>query len=337
MAGHIRDAPRQIDGDSWLIDEAFIIRRRGTPPAQYLWKDDDGFWYTHEKAPNPLPAATPLPPGSHIRKVWDAGDSQVEFTFGKNAVLKIEDMVRIRKSCAQFRDCTEERVTLAWLAERRDRLSFAVPEMLHFSRREGREYTIVSCPTNTFLSDVWRGSSEGEKRHYAGRIIEICEEMASAWSSNSMTGVDGRPLAETWLDACGDSLPLNPDELKGICEQLGMDCSKPFVFAHNGITGHEVIVNTDGQGKTSVVGLMNWEMAGYVPLEWIRTKFASSWGLNFAWPDVPGGHPSERELRELLDKMMGEKGLPDVTRAYEQRIRENIEKRNQRRLDQRAE
>ncbi|KLU89634.1 hypothetical protein MAPG_08605 [Magnaporthiopsis poae ATCC 64411] len=284
-----------------LSTKRFITRRQSTPPAQYLcWKDDDGFWYTHEEAPDPLPATTPLPPGSHIRKVWDAGDSEVEFTFGKNAVLKIKDMARIRKGCVQFRDCTEEHVTLAWLAERRDRLSFAVPDILHFSRREGREYTIVSCPTNTFLSDMWRGSSEDEKQHYAGRIIEICEEMASAWSSNSMTGVDA-----------GHGL------LEAVCLRAQRH------------PGHDVVVNTDGQGKGSMVGLMNWEMAGYVPLEWIRTKLASSWGLDFAWPDVPGGHPSERELKELLDKMMGEKGLPDVTRAYKQRIRENIEKRNQ--------
>lgn len=150
-----------------------------------------------------------MPPGSHIRKVHDAGDAEVAFTFGNGALLKIRDMARVHKSCPQLRDCTEEHVTLAWLAERRGRPIPAVPETPHPARGESRDYLIVSRLPGTVLADVWRGLSEGEKRHYASRVIEICEELASAWSSNTMTEVDGRLLGDSWFRAC-DDLPPPP-------------------------------------------------------------------------------------------------------------------------------
>ncbi|EJT79085.1 hypothetical protein GGTG_04174 [Gaeumannomyces tritici R3-111a-1] len=165
-------------------------------------------------------------------------------------------------------------VTLAWLADRRDRLSSAIPNVIHFQREEDAEYLITSSVPGALLKDVWRGMPEDERRHLAGRIIEICEEPASTWASNAMSGVDGWRLFENWLNFCvGLPRTCEPDEdnIQNIRERLGMDYSKPFVFAHGGIGGGEVVIDSDGS-----IGLINWANAGYCPWGWARTKFACS-------------------------------------------------------------
>ncbi|KAL8381143.1 hypothetical protein RB595_005432 [Gaeumannomyces hyphopodioides] len=188
MTDYFRYAVRRIDDNSKLIDDVFVIRRQTSPPAQYLWKGDDGSWYTHEKAPDLLLATIPVPPGT--------GPYAAVFTLGKSAFIKIRNSAWIRShSKPGLMGCTDEHVTLAWLAERRDRLSFAIPKVLHFQREEDAEYLITSSVPGT-LADAWRGMPGDERRHYAGRIIDICEKLASTWTSNAMTGVDGRRLFE---------------------------------------------------------------------------------------------------------------------------------------------
>lgn len=46
-----------------------------------------------------------------------------------------------------------------------------------------------------------------------------------------------------------------------------MDCSV-FVLSHNDFGPTNIIVNRDR------IIVIDWKMAGYVPLEWVRTKFA---------------------------------------------------------------
>ncbi|KAL8319219.1 hypothetical protein RB597_006146 [Gaeumannomyces tritici] len=141
---------------------------------------------------------------------------------------------------------------------------------------------------------------EDERQHLAGRNIDICEELALTWASSAMTGVDGRRLFENWLNFCvGLPHTCEPDEdnIQNICERLGTDCSKPFVFAHGGIGGGEVVIDSGGS-----IGLINWANAGYHPREWARTKFACLWGLGFERPGVNGGYPSASEWRTWLPR-----------------------------------
>lgn len=48
-----------------------------------------------------------------------------------------------------------------------------------------------------------------------------------------------------------------------------MDCSS-FVFYHADLNSTNIIVNDQS------VGIVDWEIAGYVPRGWIRTKFLIS-------------------------------------------------------------
>jgi len=89
MAAHVREPVKQIDKNSWLIGTKSILRRRSSPLAEYLWKDNNGFWYSLLNATSPLPAAGPLPSASHIRQVNDAEDASAAWSFG-DAFLKVK-------------------------------------------------------------------------------------------------------------------------------------------------------------------------------------------------------------------------------------------------------
>jgi len=58
--------------------------------------------------------------------------------------------------------------------------------------------------------------------------------------------------------------------LLAYCQELGMDCGS-FVLHHCDMGPTKVIVD---QTEGCTVELIDWEVTGYVPKEWIRTSFA---------------------------------------------------------------
>ena len=62
MLGHLRDSVKQVDGNSWLIDDRLFLRRSQAHETseEYLWRDGEGWHYSIVDAPTPLPNASPL-------------------------------------------------------------------------------------------------------------------------------------------------------------------------------------------------------------------------------------------------------------------------------------
>lgn len=85
--------------------------------------------------------------------------------------------------------------------------------------------------------------------------------------------------------------------------ELGMDCSS-FVFYHCDLGPGNIIVNpTEGS-----IGILDWETAGFVPREWIRTKFCFSSGMDLPVDDEDACPDWRRRVsRELRDM-----GFPEV-------------------------
>lgn len=46
-----------------------------------------------------------------------------------------------------------------------------------------------------------------------------------------------------------------------------------FYFWHSHLGPHNIIISSEN----GAVGIIDWEIAGFVPLAWIRTKFGISW------------------------------------------------------------
>lgn len=132
MANQVRESVRQIDGDSWLVGDQFVVRRLSQASADGLWKDSDGFSYIVSDAVDPLlPTTGPLPADSHVRLVHDAGDASAVWSFG-------EAFLKIKITPPSLKHATKEHTVLQWLAQQT--ISVAVPKVLHYVDAEDRSY-----------------------------------------------------------------------------------------------------------------------------------------------------------------------------------------------------
>lgn len=153
---------------------------------------------------------------------------------------------------------------------------------------------------------------EEEKEYVVTRVVEICAEI-KVFRSNVMTGLD-----YNWMNPMQEPRDDRVEALQQHCQGLGMDCSV-FILSHNDLGPTNIIVKRDR------IAVIDWEMAGYVPLEWVRTKFAICGALNVERVTRPSvvrdGEPPVLELddeyRMRVEQKLGEMGFPEVTAAYQ--------------------
>jgi hypothetical protein len=80
-----------------------------------------------------------------------------------------------------------------------------------------------------------------------------------------------------------------------------MDCST-FIFYYYNLGPGNIIINEES------IGIINWETAGFVPKEWIRTKFCISSGI-----DLPDGDQESRvDWRKRVQKQLEKEGFPEI-------------------------
>ena len=140
-------------------------------------------------------------------------------------------------------------------------LSFDIPTVLFYTEEAGKTYLVEPCVPGKRLNEAWWEMPEEEKEHVVTRVSEICAEI-QVFRSRDLTGVD-----YNWLDPLQEPDDQRVEVQQQHCKDLGMDCSV-FVLSHNDLGPTNIIIN----GNQIVV--LDWEMAGYAPLEWVRTKFA---------------------------------------------------------------
>ncbi|KAL5884470.1 hypothetical protein ACKVWL_003453 [Pyricularia oryzae] len=247
----IRDSVKKINETSWLIGHKHILRLIQKRPETCLWESSDGWCYVLDDAPATLPGTEPISKDGHARLIHDAGDASAVFDFGESLILK----VKIAGAGPQ------EDETLAFLA--RSQLSFDIPTVLFHARYDDKTYLFEPRMPGKPLCETWWEMNADTKRQTAIKVAHICQELA-CFKSNVMTGTD-----YNWINPLREEPQDNtPETLKKHCEGLGMECST-FVFAHNDLGPTNILVKDNHQ-----ISIIDWDMAGYYPLEWVRTKFA---------------------------------------------------------------
>lgn len=290
---HVRHAVKQIDPTSWLIGSNHILRlTQGACEGDFLWENPgDSSHYSLYAAPVPTPDAGPLPPDGHARQIHDAGDVSAVFSFGNRLIAK----VRIADD-----NTRREPETLAFLAGKQ--LSFDIPTVLTYFEEDNKVYLFEPCVPGKRLNEAWWNMAEGEKEHVTTRVSEICSELA-AFKSDAMTSVD-----YNWLDPFQEHRSTTAQTLKEHCEALGMDCST-FSLSHNDLGPTNIIVSGD------FIAVIDFELAGYSPLAWVRTKFAVCGALQVERVGGAGvEHCGEYQVR--VERKLGGMGFPHVTEAY---------------------
>lgn len=214
--------------------------------------------------------------------VWRAGE----------AFIKVHD---IREPEATF-----EHVTLEFIHSKKP-LDFEVPDILYHGQWDNRDYLILSRLPGQTLAETWPTMDEPLRQHYIGRVAGICEKMFE-WKGDAICGVDGRHLKEFYL-RMGDNKSFDPETFKETCDAMGMDTSS-LGFYHCDLGPTNILVDPATRG----IGIIDWEIAGYVPREWVRTKFHLSAGMNF--PD--GDEEWKSDWRRFVARKLDSMGFPEA-------------------------
>lgn len=297
MSHCVKESIQQIDQDSWLVGNTTVLRRTRTA-ENFLWHDiQSGYYYTLNEV-NQSPPTYQLPPDSYITLVHESADVSAVWDLG-NAYLKVK----------RFQDrgqATSENATLNWLSTKD--ITFNIPKALYYKKEDDRSYLISSRVPGLTLEKAWTDLSEDEKEYYVTSVANVCKEMMD-WTSNTISGVDGGQLPDPWLSPYCNPSDYRPETLETNCKQLGLQITADsiFVFFHNDLAPGNIIINP-GQDK---IGIIDWEMAGFVPWEWICTKFWVCWGMDSNDTDHD---PEDWRLR--VARRLGQDGFPEFTEAW---------------------
>jgi hypothetical protein len=100
---------------------------------------------------------------------------------------------------------------------------------------------------------------------------------------------------------------LSPKQLLENCAEMFMDVST-LVFYHCDLGPTNILVDVG----TGSLGIIDWEIAVYFPVEWVRTKFRLSAGMNLSF----GDEDSRGDWRRRVAKRLGKMGYRDVVDAW---------------------
>jgi hypothetical protein len=288
---HISKSLKQIDANTWLIGHV-VLHRSPFPSDTATWNDDsDNSSYTLTEASIPLPAATTTADSPYIELVYEAGDASAVWSIGRNALCKVRYIEE---------GVTPESITLNFVKGKQP--SFETPMVLHHAFGDNRSYLFIQRLQGRTLDTAWPSLDEHWKLHYVDAVVNACMEMAQ-WEGPMFGGVDDQYIPEYFLAGANDDFSL----LHAGCKAIGMDCSS-FVFYHADLGPTNIIV--EDEPRSGKIGIIDFEISGYFPRGWIRTKFRLSSGMDLSASD----HPTL--WRAEIQKALGAKGFEDFTQAW---------------------
>jgi hypothetical protein len=292
---HINKSLRQIDSNTWLVG-SLILKRSPCTSDVATWNDDgDHSSYTLTEASVPLPITT-SPDSPYITLVHEAGDASAVWSIGYNAFCKVRHIEE---------GTTSESITLDFVQKQRP--SFNTPKVINHTFGNDRSYLFLRRLPGRTLDAAWPTLKQRWRLHYVNSAVNICKEMAE-WKGHRVGGVDNRNIPEHFLITPRGS--DNFDSVHAGCEAIGMDCSEP-VFYHADLGPGNIIV--EEEPITGETGIIDFEIAGFFPRGWIRTKFRLSGGM-----DLSASASDTTWWRAEVQKALGAHGFKEYAGAWMQ-------------------
>lgn len=305
-AGHVRDAIKEVDQSTWLIGKDILLRRFSNPSDRpddgfAMWMDEkDKSCYTLTDAPSPRPAASPMPPVCPLfTKLDDAGDCLVSTAIGNSVILKVrrltEDSVGITPEVVTMRYMHDQK---AKLEAQGLKLNLNIPKIVYHTEGKDEEkeryFLFLARPPGEALTTLNHRLTEKQRQSVIRATTQAVTDMADHFTRNDnnsdgsarFCGVDGQNLSECFLtrERWSNKTPT-PDEMEETCRKMGIECTD-FVFGHLAIVPHHSYFRLDELdggddspdvkeegGRTNIsITILDWEIVGYVPRNWVTTK-----------------------------------------------------------------
>ncbi|KAF2249616.1 hypothetical protein BU26DRAFT_286842 [Trematosphaeria pertusa] len=306
---HIIHYIKQISANSWLIGD-WILTRSSPPlpstseyPSWIDEADNASYAFTSCSAPRSPPPTTTLDT-AHIKLIYDCSNFSAVFSIGTKVMCKIS--VFNPSSSDASADITHEADTLSYVCSKQPN-SFTTPRVIHsFNTAENYAVLIMTRVAGRTLASMWKEMSEGAREACAKAVVAAIEEMMG-WESDFLGGVNGKGIQEPFLvrgSSLGrDDSMYNPLAMHKFCEQVGMGMQPPFVFYHADLGPTNVLVldgtdtastpssSTDSSSTNTfnspkaAIGIIDFEVAGFLPKDWIMTKFCVTGGMDLSFED----------------------------------------------------
>jgi hypothetical protein len=243
--------------------------------------------------------------------VHDAGDCNAAWRIGE-AFLKVQILSTPSR--------TPEHITLNYLHDPANgpAPTFPTPRVLYHKEYDNRYYLLTSRVPGDTLEKAWPSMDEATKQACVGQVVEICKELAQR-RNDKICGIDGGDLSESWIKPPRAPDGYSHEILLPYCKELGMECDA-FVLYHCDIGPTNTIVDLSEGCK---VGLVDWEVTGFVPVEWIRTKFCVCWGWDFDFPD---NDVESRDWRQRVELQLAQEDFSEVAEAWKSRFSKQQER-----------
>ena len=306
---HVNKSLRTIAENTWAVNEKFLLtrqRQQDQEAGSHAWQDDEGWSYALTEPNEPLPPPHEVEQDVPFPLVYDAGGMTI---YSGHAVWKVGNAF-LKIIVPDSPLATREHVTLQALST--ETFSFAIPKVLFHGECAGRYHIVLTeIPGKTVIS-AWWDMTECEKQTCVQRVADACKELAAWRQDSQICGLDGKQLSENGfaIYADDDDLDFSPGFLQERCAELGMTCLSPFEFYHCDLSPGNVIWN----GLEGRLGIIDWERAGFVPREWVRTNFIVAPGMSLDRLDLDHGENFQWAVR-MFDRL-GEEGFPEVSDVY---------------------
>lgn len=229
----------------------------------------------------------------------------------------------ISKFCIKAKPFTglAEAHTLQFVAQH---TSIPVPKVHCAFKHKGRSYIVMSRIDGEMIGYLWALRSEESKSRILAQVKEMVEELRSIKPPNGVgvANVDGGPIYDGRLPRKSTWGPFNTvqDFHKELRDGMDVDVSHkdlapdlaelvtfhrqpcPSVFSHGDLSSFNIIARGD-----KVVGIIDWETAGWFPSYW---EYVSASNVN------PQNQSWQQEVDRFLRPMPYELKVESIRRKY---------------------
>lgn len=293
----VKDCIKQLSPNRWLLGPSLICEQdiESNKFSTYFKSDESKFEWS------PINSQSPI---QLVRCI----QGQATWKIGKWAYFKTKKWTE---------KMGMEYATIQFVQEKAPEVP--VPKVLqhYVDKTAKRSFLLISSIPGEDLNEAWKTLNSNQKNEIVEQVAN-CIDSLSRLTSERLESADKKWLREPHLaprrvlmsypstaintEKVLCSKLLNPDESKDYEEIWGIEQNK-FVFCHAdlGPTNIKIMVNENGRIK--LTGILDWEIAGFFPKGWIRTKFYVSGGLGFDWDGEEGWTEWPARLGMILERM----------------------------------
>ncbi|KAM0424844.1 hypothetical protein ACHAPT_009900 [Fusarium lateritium] len=181
--------------------------------------------------------------------------------------------------------------------------SIPVPKVYYAFTYQGASYTVMSRTSGEMVGRGWKERSDESKTRILDQLRQMITELRSVPPPEGagVSAIDGGPIYDCHMPdpkyqgpcatvyefhkALVDGLDFNAncDNIPGLPELVKFyrESGNELVLTHGDLTCRNILVRGD-----RVVGIVNWETAGWLPTYWEYScaKFDSPWNPLWAGP-----------------------------------------------------